>query len=116
MQDAPSPAPEVLGGSLSTSYLLAIGLTMGIVPFTLVAMSKTNAKLRAHATRDDAAGAEGTAGMVVSEKEKAKRARDDSEIPGLLRHWAKLNLIRASLPLLGAGIGFYAAVSSWVLP
>jgi hypothetical protein len=89
---------------------------MSIVPFTFTAMRKTNAKLKAHAKRDDAAGAEGTKGMVVSEQEKAKRARDDSEVPELLQHWGKLNLIRAVFPLVGAGIGFYAAVSSWAIP
>ncbi|KAJ5384694.1 hypothetical protein N7517_002605 [Penicillium concentricum] len=116
LQDTPTPAPGFVGSSWSTCYLLAVGVTMSIVPFTLTAMKKTNAKLKAHAKRDDAAGAEGTEGMVVSPQEKAKRARDDSEVVELLQHWSKLNLIRATLPLIGAGIGFYAAVSSWAIP
>ncbi|KAJ5694697.1 hypothetical protein N7536_005109 [Penicillium majusculum] len=100
----------------STCYLLAVGVTMSIAPFTVTAMKKTNAKLKAHAKRDDAADAEGTEGMVVSPEEKAKRARDDSEVVELLQHWSQLNLIRAAFPLVGAGIGFYAAVSSWIIP
>ncbi|KAJ5185187.1 hypothetical protein N7491_006942 [Penicillium cf. griseofulvum] len=116
LQDSPTPAPSILRSSWSTCYLLAAGITMSIAPFTFTVMKKTNAKLKAHAKRDDAAGAEGTEGMVVSTQEKAKRARDDSEVPELLQHWAKLNLIRATLPLVGAGIGFYAAVSSWAIP
>ncbi|KAJ5774334.1 hypothetical protein N7457_009230 [Penicillium paradoxum] len=116
LRDSPTPAPDLLGGSWSTSYMLAIGFTMSIVPFTLALMRKTNDKLMAHAKRDDAANAEGTKEMVVSPQETAKRAREDDEVLGLLQYWSKLNLIRASLPLMGAGIGFYAAVSSWVLP
>ncbi|KAJ5551584.1 hypothetical protein N7535_000471 [Penicillium sp. DV-2018c] len=116
LRDAPTPAPDVFGGSWCACYLLAVGVTMGIVPFTLTVMKRTNGKLKAHAKRDDAALAEGTKGMVVSEQEKAKRAREDSEVPALLKHWSKLNLIRASFPFAGAVIGFYAAVSSWVLP
>lgn len=116
LRDSPTPAPDLFGGSWSTSYVLAIGVTMGIVPFTLAFMGKTNARLMDHARRDDAASAEGTKEMVVSPQEKAQRAREDDEVLGLLKHWSRLNLIRASLPLMGAGIGFYAAVSSWVLP
>ncbi|KAJ5130950.1 uncharacterized protein N7515_006989 [Penicillium bovifimosum] len=116
LRDSPTPGPDVLGGSWSACYLLAVGVTMGIAPFTLTVMKRVNGKLKAHAKRDDAALAEGTKGMVVSEQEKAKRAREDSEVPALLEHWSKLNLIRASFPLAGAVIGFYAAVNSWVLP
>ncbi|CAI7598767.1 unnamed protein product [Penicillium glandicola] len=116
LRDSPTHAPGILGSSWSTCYLLAIGATMGIVPFTFTVMKKTNAKLKAHARRDDAAGAEGTEGMVVSAQEKAKRAREDSEVLELLHYWSQLNLIRATFPLVGAGIGFYAAVSSWVIP
>ncbi|OQD86420.1 hypothetical protein PENSOL_c089G02708 [Penicillium solitum] len=116
LRDSPAPAPDIFGSSWSTCYLLAVGVTMSIAPFTVTAMKKTNAKLKAHAKRDDAADAEGTEGMVVSPEEKAKRARDDSEVVELLQHWSQLNLIRAAFPLVGAGIGFYAAVSSWIIP
>ncbi|KAJ5960239.1 uncharacterized protein N7479_007389 [Penicillium vulpinum] len=118
LQNSPTPGPDILGlgSSWSTCYLLAVGVTMSIVPFTLTAMKKTNAKLKAHATRGDAADAEGSESMVVSPQEKAKQAREDSEVLELLQRWSKLNLIRATLPLIGAGIGFYAAVSSWTIP
>ncbi|KAJ5163421.1 uncharacterized protein N7500_005251 [Penicillium coprophilum] len=116
LRDSPTPVLGFFGSNWTTCYLAAVGVTMSIVPFTLTAMKKTNAKLKAHAKRDDAAGAEGTEGMVVSPQEKAKRARDDGEVVKLVQHWAKLNLIRAMLPLVGAGIGFYAAVSSWAIP
>ncbi|KAJ6187567.1 hypothetical protein N7519_002475 [Penicillium mononematosum] len=116
LRDSPTPAPDIFGSSWSTCYLLAVGFTLGIAPFTGIFMQKTNAKLMAHAKRDDAAMAEGTEDMVLSSQEKAKRAREDSEVIELLQHWSQLNLIRAVLPLVGAGIGFYAAVSSWIIP
>lgn len=116
LRDSPTPAPDIFGSSWSTCYLLAVGFTLGIAPFTGIFMQKTNAKLMAHAKRDDAAIAEGTEDMVLSSQEKAKRTREDSEVIELLQHWSQLNLIRAALPLVGAGIGFYAAVSSWIIP
>ncbi|EKV07553.1 hypothetical protein PDIG_63910 [Penicillium digitatum PHI26] len=116
LRDSPTPAPDVFGSSWSTCYLLAVGVTMSIAPFTIMVMGETNTKLKAHATRDDAAVAEGTESMVVSPQEKAKRAREDVEVLRLLQHWSQLNLIRAALPLVGASIGFYAAVSSWIIP
>ena len=116
LRESVSPAPDIFGSSWSTCYLLAVGVTMSIAPFTFTVMKNTNAKLKARAKRDDAADAEGTEGMVVSPQEKAKRAREDGEVVGLLQHWSRLNLIRAVFPLVGAGIGFYAALSSWMIP
>lgn len=69
-------------------------------------MKRTNDRLRAHAARDDAALAEGTGGMVLSEAEKARRAREDDEVPELLWNWARLNICRSLFPLTGAVIGF----------
>lgn len=89
---------------------------MGIVPFTVIVMGKTNGRLREHAVRGDGAEVEGTEGMVVGAKEEAKWVKEDEEVPALLRKWACLNLIRAGFPLVGAGVGFYAAVNSWILP
>jgi len=89
---------------------------MSLVPFTGLFMMETNRALKAHATRDDAASAEGLEGMVVSPQEKAKRDREDEEVLEVLWYWSKLNLVRALFPLVGAGIGFYAAVSSWIIP
>jgi hypothetical protein len=83
---------------------------MGIVPFTVLVMSNTNNTLKAHATRDDAAN-EG-----LRPHEMENRERDDEEVVGVLGYWAKLNLARSLFPLIGAGIGFYAAVSSVILP
>jgi hypothetical protein len=81
-------------------------VTMSIVPWTLVMINKTNQKLMAHATRDDRGAAK-----ELSEQEKARRAKDDAEVPELLRYWSALNLARSVFPLVGAVIGFTAAVS-----
>lgn len=116
LRDSPSPAPAIFGSSWSTCYALVIASTMSLVPFTGLFMMETNRALKAHATRDDAASAEGLEGMVVSPQEKAKRDREDEEVLEVLWYWSKLNLVRALFPLVGAGIGFYAAVSSWIIP
>ncbi|KAJ5579538.1 uncharacterized protein N7459_005523 [Penicillium hispanicum] len=104
LRDAPTSTP--MGYSWTTLYVTAVVTTLSIVPWTLTVMKSTNGKLRAHATRDDAALAEGTKGMVMSEEEKAKRAREDAEIPALLQRWAWLNFGRGVFPLLGAVVGF----------
>lgn len=101
-----TPAPDAVSCSWAGIYLTAIITTLGMVPWTLTAMKSTNGRLRAHATRDDASLSEGTKSMVVSEQEKAKRAREDGDVPALLWKWAELNLYRGMFPLLGACIGF----------
>ncbi|RMJ22386.1 hypothetical protein PHISP_06750 [Aspergillus sp. HF37] len=107
LHQSPIPAP-----STSTYYLIGIAVAMGIAPFTGLAMGKTNNRLKAHAQHDEAAGSEGTKDTtVVSAQDEAKQTMGD-EVPELLTHWAKLNLARSVFPLLGAGIMFYAAVSS----
>lgn len=100
----------VVGCSWSCLYITTIGVTLGIIPWTLTAMKKTNDQLRAHAVRDDAAIAEGNGEIVVSAKEMAMRAKQDELVPGLLQDWAWLNLCRAAFPLVGGAIGFMGAV------
>lgn len=102
-----TPAPDALGCSWMGIYVTAILTTLGIVPWTLTVMKSTNGRLTAHATRDDAALSEGMEGMVVSEQEKAKRASEDEDVPGLLRKWAEMNVYRSMFPFLGACIGFW---------
>lgn len=103
--------PETVGCSWTCLYLTAIGTTLGIIPWTLTAMKTVNGQLKAHAVRDDASIAEGSGEMVVSEKEKAMRARQDEQVPGLMQDWAWLNLCRAVFPLIGGAIGFAGAIS-----
>lgn len=106
-----SPGLTLLGLGWSTCYVSAITTTMSIAPFTILVMSATNSKLEEHARRDDAAVEEGMEQMKLSDQEKAKRAREDVAVPGLLQTWSKLNLVRAVFPLVGAVIALSAAVS-----
>lgn len=92
------------------SYMIAGLVTVSIVPYTVVLMQTINNKLNAHATRDDAAMAEGREAMKMSEQELARREREDMEVPGLLRKWSCLNMIRGTMPLVGALVGAYATV------
>ncbi|KAJ5656780.1 hypothetical protein N7507_008730 [Penicillium longicatenatum] len=107
LRDVAAPESGIVSGSWSGYYITAITTTMGFVVWTLTAMRRTNNRLTAIATRDDAATAEGTKGMVVSDQEKVKRAKEDAEVPELLKRWANLNLCRGMFPLTGAIIGLY---------
>ncbi|KAJ6102144.1 hypothetical protein N7486_004571 [Penicillium sp. IBT 16267x] len=107
LRDMAAPESGIVGGSWSGLYITAITTTMGFGVWTFTAMKSTNNRLMAIATRDDAAAAEGTKGMVVGDQEKAKRAKEDAEVPELLKRWAKLNLYRAMFPLTGAILGLY---------
>ena len=110
LRDAPSPMTSPTGQSWTTFYVTTIVVTLSMVPWTLTAMKRTNDRLRARAARDDAALAEGTEGMVLSEAERARREKEDDDVPGLLWNWARLNICRSLFPLTGAVIGFCGAV------
>ncbi|CEJ54251.1 hypothetical protein PMG11_00571 [Penicillium brasilianum] len=104
------PVPTRTGQSWTSFYVTAVVVTLSMVPWTLTAMKSTNDRLRAHATRDDAAVAEGTEGMVVSAAEKVRRTKEDDEVPMLLWRWAELNFCRSLFPLAGAAMGFCGVV------
>lgn len=76
----------------SRLYGLAAILTIGIVPYTLVAMNATNQKLLVKA----------------EEKVGAKDVVKDEEVGALLRKWTTLNGVRSMLPLVGTAAGFLA--------
>lgn len=90
--------------------MTAAAVTVSIVPYTVVFMQTVNNKLAAHATRDDAAAAEGREAMKMSEQELARREREDMEVLGLLRKWSCLNFVRGVMPLVGAMAGVCATV------
>lgn len=90
--------------------MTAAAVTLSIVPYTVVFMQTVNNKLAAHATRDDAAVAEGKEAMKMSEQELARREREDMEVLGLLRKWSCLNLLRGVMPLVGSVVGAYATI------
>ena len=105
-----APGPTAVNCSWSSFYITAAVTTVGIIPWTLIVMWPTNMKLKAHAARDDAAVADGTKGMVVSDQEKAKRAKEDEEVPALVKKWGELNFYRSLFTVAGAVIGFCGVV------
>ncbi|KAL4860588.1 hypothetical protein BDV12DRAFT_204887 [Aspergillus spectabilis] len=72
-------------------YSTAAALTVGIVPWTIIAMAKTNNAL--HERAKDI--------FLLSEK-------TGDEVKELLARWKVLNAIRGVLPLMGGLVGFLA--------
>jgi uncharacterized membrane protein YeaQ/YmgE (transglycosylase-associated protein family) len=81
-------------GSQWKQYAAAAGLTIAIVPFTIVVMAGVNGKLMA-----EAAGIVGAA--------EATTAHDTLE---LVRKWSTMNLVRSVCPLLGAAVGLWTLI------
>jgi hypothetical protein len=80
-------------------YGTAAILVIGIIPYTLLAMSSTNAKLMARAELN----------LSSSKNTSAATALDDKEVGELLKTWIVLNNVRSIFPLLGS-IAALAAV------
>jgi uncharacterized membrane protein len=74
-------------------YSIAAVLTIGIVPWTIIAMMPTNNKLLAKA------------------EQSASVMADDKEVSDLLRKWTILNGIRSLLPLAGTAVAFAAVLA-----
>lgn len=109
LRTIPTQTPAVGISSLANRYLLAAATAMSIAPWTLLAMLKTNKKLDSFAVSDsDEQEVEGDQDIILGTQEQTKQAQADSEVPGLLKRWAKLNMVRAMFPLLGAMISFHA--------
>jgi hypothetical protein len=75
-------------------YAAAAVSTLGIVPWTLAAMAKVNGQLAASA-----------------KNEVIATAQDDrTQIVDLIQKWGVLNFVRSVFPLIGAGLGLWAAL------
>ena len=87
---------QFAGKSLNTGlfYCGAALLTLGIVPWTLVAMMSTNHRLESIAGSGDGAGA----------------SVSDEEFDGLVKKWQGFNLIRGLFPLAGGLLGLVVAL------
>ncbi|KAK2858437.1 hypothetical protein FQN49_004729, partial [Arthroderma sp. PD_2] len=97
----------------SNWYLLASGLVMSIIPYTLMVMNPTNKSLLARAEVTDAEAMTG----VAKAKEAASKAsgdskatREDVEVLNWLKGWAELNVVRALFPLAGTLSALYATL------
>ena len=78
---------------LTRKYIAAGLFTLGIVPYTLMVMAKTNEQLSAKA--------------VDVPTEKSEIA-DGPEVKELVNSWIKMNFVRGMLPLLGTVFGLHA--------
>ncbi|PYH47016.1 DUF1772 domain-containing protein [Aspergillus saccharolyticus JOP 1030-1] len=90
-----TPLSLITARNSSQVYCLAGALTLGIVPFTIVFMKKTNDRLTQWAQH---------------RAEEAWTAEADAEVEGLLWKWTWLNAVRSVFPLLGGlvGLGVFA--------
>lgn len=89
----------------SRAYLAAGALTLGIIPFTILAMAGTNNALKS---------LEAEAGMnnarEVEKKGEVEAERLERSAKGLVDWWGVLNLGRAGLLIAGAVCGLVATV------
>ncbi|KAJ5179519.1 hypothetical protein N7492_002729, partial [Penicillium capsulatum] len=100
-----SPAPAAVGVSWAKFYAAAAVITMGTVPWSVLAVQPVVNQLEAHNARHDAIVADKTVGL--SEQDQVKHAAEDAQVPALIERWSTLNLYRAVFPLLGALLGVY---------
>jgi hypothetical protein len=84
-------------------YALSALLTIGIVPYTLIAMVPTNNKLMRKA--EDARALSAEAMIAESEDPREKSAKE------LLDLWATHNLARGMFPLAGAILGLWTTLT-----
>ncbi|KAJ8076303.1 hypothetical protein PM082_000723 [Marasmius tenuissimus] len=78
---------------LTQMYAAAGALTLGIVPYTLMVMVKTNDALSAKAVDEP-----------VEQKES------NGEVDELLERWTSMNLVRGLIPLTGSMVALYATL------
>ena len=107
VRSKPAVYERLVGSNDQWFYCGAAFLTLGIVPWTLVAMLKTNAALETIAggdatitTKDETTGEDDVVHTV-----------SDDEFDGLVRRWQVLNAIRGVFPLVGGLWAVYAALS-----
>jgi len=84
-----SPLSRKTPLSRSGLFSAAAALTLGIVPFTFVAMSTTNNRLL--------------------ERSESLKVVSEEETVDLIEYWTNLNQIRGLLPLLGGLCGIAAS-------
>ena len=87
-------ASSTAQSSWLSGFVGAGALTLAIVPFTLIAMARTNGRLLAAAARANGEGSSRTFKPLAEADAKA-----------LLKSWAELNLVRAMFPLAAAAVG-----------
>ena len=76
---------------------------MGIVPFTKITMDGINASLIAE-------GGGGEGGNVLMAKKIEARGLGEMEVRELVRRWRFWNWMRMMMPVVGTGVGLWAAL------
>ncbi|EEQ33058.1 hypothetical protein McanMca71_003772 [Microsporum canis] len=96
----------------SNWYLLASGLVMSIIPYTLMVMSPTNNSLLSRAEVTDAEAMTGVskAKEAASRASDSKATREDVEVLNWLKGWAELNVVRGLFPLAATLSALYATL------
>lgn len=84
-------------------YAFSALLTIGIVPYTLIAMVPTNNALRRKAEDAKALSAEE---MIAENEDSGEKSAKE-----LLDLWATHNLARATFPLVGAILGLWTTLT-----
>lgn len=87
-------------------YALAGAAVLSIVPYTLVVMANVNRRLAAKA--EEARELAATTATAGEEDNSLKMMFDRVSTKQLLDWWGVLNLGRAALPLVGAGLATWA--------
>jgi len=100
------------GTSRANAYIAAAVLMVGIVPYTLGVMFRTNQKLQGRARVAERVGR----GEVVAERERGGIEEEGAwevKVEGsryLVDHWGILNLGRTAMLTAGAALGLYATL------
>lgn len=105
IRSKPAVYERLVGSNDQLLYCGAAFVTLGIVPWTLAAMIKTNFALEAIAAGDTTITTKDERG------EEDVHTVSDDEFDGLVRRWQLLNGIRGVFPLVGGLLGLYAALS-----
>ncbi|MCJ1309381.1 hypothetical protein MMC25_003040 [Agyrium rufum] len=84
--------------SHAVPYGAAALLTIGIVPWTIIAMKSTNSKLESRTLKK------------VEKGQFGGKEADHEDVVGLVRTWTTLNYGRASLPFVGTLIAAWTAL------
>ena len=94
----------LFGLAPASTYLLAAGLQMAIVPYTLAVIYPINRKLARKAEEADAAASQAE----VDAKEAAGPVEESAKY--LVDHWGVMHLVRAALVAAGGIVGISASL------
>lgn len=95
------------GNGAWVPYAVAGALVVAVIPYTLVVMRSTNARLIAAATTMAAASTTTGSAEGAALLNKPAAALSDPEARALILRWSNLNFGRGLLPLAGAAVALW---------